>query len=124
MDARVGRREGPGDPKERLQPLCLPFPSCLNGDKINPFPGHPGGRLCSQKNTRQLWVAEGEPSKDKHHQAAELLCLEELSGHPSLLALRRPPDPGGGWGALALLRRRLWQKHPLPRQGGKGFRNP
>ena len=79
MGARVGRREGPGDPKERPQPLSLPFPSCLNGAKVNPFPGHPGGRLCSQKNTRQLWVAEGELSKDKRHQAAELSCLEQLS---------------------------------------------
>lgn len=124
MDARVGRREGPGDPKGRLQPFVPALPSCLNGDKVNPFPGRPGGGLCSQKNTRQLWAAEGEPSKDKRHQAAELLCLEELSGHPSLLALRRPPDLGGGWGALALLLHpSVAEASPSP-TGGKGFRNP
>lgn len=94
-------------PQETPQPLSLPRASCSNGDKVNPFPGRPGDRLCSQRNTARLWAA-----------------AETHTGTIGASRSRRAVQAPTAEQAHSASRPQPRQKHPLPQQLGSRLREP
>lgn len=116
----------PWSPRDGLQPLSLPCSSCSNGDKVNPFPGRPGDRLCSQRNTAWLWAATERDTQgqSKRHEAAELSRPQQPSRHtvprgPALTSANRgrsTPFPNS-WGQGSGTPQSLFffsRRHPHP----------
>lgn len=80
---------------------------------MNPFPGHPGDRLYSQRNAARLWAATERETQgqSKRHEAAELSRLQQPSRHTV------PHGP-------ALTPANCGRSTLFPNSWGKGSRNP
>lgn len=74
---------------------------------VNPFPGRPGDRLCSQRNTARLWAA-----------------AETHTGTIGASRSRRAVQAPTAEQAHSASRPQPRQKHPLPQQLGSRLREP